>query len=192
MAKRKLRGSPARGGGSSPASPMAARLSRGFPPSLGMSISVSREPQQGATASKRVSVATSPSPRNSGTSIGGCITWQSEQIVSPSSFASAGKRQQLGGGERDAKEEELPALASLASLGSSPIEAVVQAPGASQQNTSSGGALKRHQLLQHQQQQQQPNKKQANINDMMAKAKKASDNIRLLLHAKVRKTKGPP
>lgn len=67
------------------------------------------------------------------------------------------------------QEDGPPALASLGSTPAPPRE------------LPSVAALKREQ----QQQREQPKKKPVDINDMMHKARKAAENIRLLLHAKV-------
>lgn len=190
MAKRKLRGSPARGGGSSPMSPMQARLARGFPPSGG-GVRLSEHQQAKRAAASFGASSSSPS-----TSC--CITSRTsatEQSPRPSfSEGEAPPQPQppaqtsreedaaglsgmsISGGEGgEAEQEDGPP--DLASLGSAP------APPSS----ASGGAAKRQQLQQLKE--QQPKKKNVDIEDMMLKAKIAADNIRLLLHAKVRHRK---
>lgn len=181
IAKRKLRGSPARGAAASPVSPMQARLSRGFPPS---GVRPSEHQQAKRVAAGAVGAASTSSSSSSPGS--GCITRSSEQTgpsfsegeapppLPPPAQQQAQRKEEegvpgmmgIGAEERGGTEQE-DGPPALASLGSAP------APPAPSKNRGGGGS-----------QQQQPKKK--DLNDMMLKARKASDNIRLLLHAKVR------
>ncbi|CAN0035554.1 unnamed protein product, partial [Ectocarpus sp. 12 AP-2014] len=172
--KRKLRGSPARGGGcgGGPVSPMAARLSRGFPPS-------SLRPNTSS-----FSGMSNPSTPHGGSSY--CIT----QHDASSSAAAEGEaiQQRLGlgvtGGLLDDKDGP-PSLAPLGSAAPSARVAATAAPtpeSAAGLETGGGGSEASSSCRARQQQQQK--KQQVDIKDMMLKAKKASDNIRLLLHAK--------
>lgn len=170
-------------------SPMQARLSRGFPPS---GVRPSEHQQAKRVAAAAAAGTSSSSPRS------GCITSKeqvgtsfSEGEAPPSSApaaaaaaaaaqqacrAAATEKEDAGsvsgmsisaeeGGEAE-QEDGPPALESLGSAPAPPT-------------ASSKGALKAQQQKEH------GKRKPVDINDMMHKARKAADNIRLLLHAKV-------
>ncbi|CAM9934145.1 unnamed protein product, partial [Ectocarpus fasciculatus] len=169
-AKRKLRGSPARGGGcgGGPVSPMAARLSRGFPPS---SIRPNANNIRGGVSN--------PSPHGGGSSC--CIT---QGDASSSSAAAEGEAPRGEAGGLDDKEGP-PSLAPLGSAAPSARVAAAATPTPESAAGLATSAEASRSCGARQQQQQQPQqKKQENLKDMMLKARKASDNIRLLLHAK--------
>ena len=172
---------------------MQARLSRGFPPS---GVRPSEHQQAKRVAAAAAAGTSSSSPRS------GCIITSKEQVgtsfsegeAPPSSApaaaaaaaaaqqacrAAATEREDAGsvsgmsisaeeGGEAE-QEDGPPALESLGSAPAPPT-------------ASSKGALKAQQQKEH------GKRKPVDINDMMHKARKAADNIRLLLHAKVQFT----
>lgn len=154
---------------------MAARLTRGFPPS-GIRPSLTS--------------ALVPCPKS-----GCCITTEQGATVKGDDSLLLAKMEE--------PDELPPALAPLraAAVGSSGSPAAAAACGgenavasymsqpqvgsSASGNVSGCGDLRQQQ--QQVQQQRMKKKPQVDIDDMVDKARKASDNIRLLLHAKVRR-----
>ncbi|CAM9156598.1 unnamed protein product [Ectocarpus sp. 12 AP-2014] len=173
-AKRKLRGSPARGGGcgGGPVSPMAARLSRGFPPS-------SLRPNPNS-----FSGVSNPSTPHGGSS----YYMTQHDALSPAAAEGEATQQRLGAGGTGGLLDDKDGPPSLARLGSAAPSARVTATAAptpqSAAGLEAGGGISEASSSCGARQQQQQHKQQVDIKEMMLKAKITSDNIRLLLHAK--------
>lgn len=216
MAKRKLRGSPARGscagaqGGrrlvpsmsadryssSRDACAVAAAAAAGV-----ADMRPSSENHRGAAASAAAAAAANllppPSPTSGGSiySNGDAVSGTKKGGVSPSEVPPSrpSPQQQTGGAtgasggssissafvdvsEAGVRDEGPPGLAPLGYALPAPAAGGVS--GASNNNEGAGMRQQQHQELKKKRQ-------QVDIKGMMVKARKASDNIRLLLHAKV-------
>ncbi|CAM9821928.1 unnamed protein product [Pylaiella littoralis] len=219
MAKRKLRGSPARGscagaqGGrrlvpsmsadrySSSRDACAIAAAAAAAAAAGVAdMRPSSENHRGAAASAAAAAAANllppPSPTSGGSiySNGDAVSGTKEGGVSPSEVPPSrpSPQQQTGGAtgasggssissalvdvsEAGARDEGPPALAPLGYALPAPAAGCVS--GASNNNEGAGMRQQQHQELKKKRQ-------QVDIKGMMVKARKAADNIRLLLHAK--------